>query len=285
MTTSIIGEKVQFELNYNVKTKTENSFHSHIEYEIYYFHKGKSRYLIGDKIYSLSPGDIIIMHGLTLHCAKTFEDEDYVRTSIHFDSKYYKEVLRMMGMEVLLVPFTTLQSYRVHLHGDEQEEFENLLKKMNEHNKMKNEVSPFRVQVCFVEMLTLIYTYFKKALDNKKDNKVSSGKMGHVQEVISFIDKNYMEEISLNRLEQELHISKFYLSKVFKEATGFTIFNYLYHRRVNQAKVDFLMSSHVSVTDISYKVGFKHPAHFSKVFKKITGVTPEEYKSLLQNSN
>lgn len=72
-------------------------------------------------------------------------------------------------------------------------------------------------------------------------------------------------------------MSKYHLAKVFKEMTGVTIFKYLYQRRINQAKIEFLLST-ASVTEICYQVGFNYPSHFTKVFKQLTGLTPEQYK-------
>lgn len=59
-------------------------FHSHDQYEIYYFHEGKCNYLIGDRIYVLEPGDLILMDGMTLHCPKIEKGAKYVRSFIHF---------------------------------------------------------------------------------------------------------------------------------------------------------------------------------------------------------
>ncbi|WP_226681949.1 AraC family transcriptional regulator [Sutcliffiella horikoshii] len=281
MPTIRLEDKSRFDLNYRDGTKTEIAFHSHVEYEIYYFHEGSCRYLIGDKIYSISPGDLIIMHGLTLHRPIILEKEAYVRSTIHFDSEYFKELLKGMRMEVLLQPFISLQSHRINLKPNEREEFEESLKRMNIHNKKEDDISTYRFQLAFMEVLTLLYSYFKTALKNKAENEVPFDKAFHVQRVISFIEHHYMKDLSLETIEKELHLSKFYLSKVFKNVTGFTVFNYLYHRRINQAKINFLVSPDHSITDISYRVGFKYPAHFTRVFKKLTGVTPEQYKKSL----
>ncbi|MDG5788645.1 AraC family transcriptional regulator [Evansella sp. AB-P1] len=271
---TLVKERIQ--LTYYNQSKPGNTFHSHSEYEIYFFHGGKCTYLIGDQIYSLSPGDLIIMHGLTLHCPRVFEGKDYIRSTLLFDSGYFQGILKGQGMEFLLEPFKDLQSYRLHLGDKDKQEMETLLRKMNEHNKEDDEISNYRLQFTFIDLLAFLYSRFEKTLDTKKENRPR--KEEHVQRIVSFIEKNYMDDINLQRLEDELHMSKFYLSKVFKDVTGFTIFNYLFQRRINQAKIEFITSEDQSITDVSYKIGFKHPAHFSKVFKQLVGYTPEQYK-------
>lgn len=280
MPTSMLEGQSRLNLDYWNEKKTANAFHSHPEYEIYYFHKGSCRYLIGDKIYSLTPGDVIIMNGLTLHRPRVFSREDYVRSTIHFEAEYFKEILSAMKMGDLLKPFFYLKSHCMNLEPHERAEFEAVLRRMNEHNdNIDDPISKYRFQLAFIELLTLLYSFFKREIEMKIQEKNGvSGQTDYVQTAISYIENHYMEDLSLEKLENELHLNRFYLSKMFKKVTGFTIFNYLYQRRINQAKIDFLVSPDRSVTDVCFHIGFKHPAHFSRVFKKLTGVTPEQYK-------
>lgn len=265
-----------FDINYYKNNRPEINFHSHTHYEIFYFHAGRCNYLIGDQIYTLVPGDLIIMNGMTLHRPKLFENEQYCRSTVHFDANYFKNVLGTMKMERLLQPFTTLQSYRIHLREKEQIEINGLLKRMNHLSSSKDDVSQWLCQLVLLELITSIYQIFQKPLKNISEPP--SEKESHVQRLISFLEQNYMKPLNMEILEKSLHISKYYLSKVFKEVTGVTIFNYLYQRRINQAKIEFLISPEKSVTEVCYSVGFKHPSHFSKIFKQLVGCTPEAFK-------
>ncbi|WP_100405365.1 AraC family transcriptional regulator [Bacillus solitudinis] len=266
----------QINLSYYQRYKTEMNFHSHEEYEIYYFHGGKCNYLIGDQIHVLSPGDLILMNGLTLHCPKIFEHEEYIRTTLHFDHVHFRGILRHMGMESLLNPFFSLQSFRIPFRDNEKEEVEKLFSSMHQFSNKKGVVSEYRFQLAFLDMLAYLYPFCQRSLTYTKDPQ--SEKEKNVQQVITYLEKHFKEDVNLKQLGEDLHLSKYYLAKIFKDVTGVTIFNYLYHRRINQAKIEFLMNDELTVTELSYMVGFKHPSHFSKVFKDSTGVTPEYYK-------
>ncbi|WP_245308189.1 helix-turn-helix transcriptional regulator [Halalkalibacter urbisdiaboli] len=273
---SIISGKLS--LAYRMDQRLEMNVHSHEEYEIYYFHKGKCTYLIGDQIHVLSPGDLILMHGLTLHCPKIVDDADYIRTTLHFDHVHYRGTLQKIGMEFLLEPFVLLKSFLIPFRGDLKEEMEHLFARMNDFNGKKDAASQARFELAFIDILAHLYPFCQQNLSFTKEPQ--SEKEKHVHRIIAFIDQHYNEDITLERLENILHLNKYYLSKVFKDVTGVTIFTYLYHRRINQAKVEFMMEEEVTVTDVSARVGFKHLSHFSKMFKAITGVTPEHYKKL-----
>jgi len=119
------------------------------------------------------------------------------------------------------------------------------------------------------------------------DREHRSEKERYVQRVISFLEDHYAEEITLETIASSLHLSKPYLSNLFKEVTGTTVFKYLYNRRINQAKIWLRLKPSCSVSDIGRMVGFRHLAHFSRLFKAVEGCSPEAYRKglLLESSH
>ena len=101
-----------------------------------------------------------------------------------------------------------------------------------------------------------------------------------VKGIIQYIDENYPSEISLNLLAQKFSISPNYISRLFKEVTGETLFNYLNYVRIEKAK-ELLRDMQLKMYEIGYKAGFKSPVHFNIVFSKITGLTPKHYRDSL----
>ncbi|WP_413380912.1 AraC family transcriptional regulator [Alkalihalobacillus sp. 1P02AB] len=274
MSISLIDDHLQF--GYHQNTKSKIDFHSHEKAEIYYFHGGKCNYLIGDEIHILSPGDLILMHGLTLHRPKIYEEDDYIRTTIHFDTSYFSQLLEPMGLERVLLPFTKLKSLRIHFEGKKKEELESYFIRIQQLKDNGDLLSVQRYQLLFIDLLAFIYPFCQNSLAKKRTHR--SDKEKHVQRVITYIENHYHEEISMEFLEEHLHLSRFYLSKIFKEVTGVTIFTFLYQKRVNQAKIELMLYPNRTVTEVSFAMGFKHPSHLSKVFKQLTGMTPEQYR-------
>jgi len=253
--------------------------HSHMNYEIYYFHKGKCTYLIGDQIYVLAPGDLILMHGLTLHCPNVDPDLEYSRTTLHFNPSYVTNMLQQPFTLNVLKPFQELRNHRFQLQEAERQQVEAALIQLEQLYSHEDTISYHRFHVLFLDFLFTIYGFCQKPLEIKPD--FPSIKEHHVQSIITFIEANFHEDIHLEELAQSLHLSKFYLVKIFKEVTGITIFTYLYQRRINQAKVLFILEKQKSVTEVCYEIGFKHPAHFSRIFKQLVGYTPEKYRKTL----
>jgi AraC-like DNA-binding protein len=257
-------------------------FHTHTHYEIYYFHKGRCTYLIGDKIHVLMPGDLILMHGMTLHCANVDPNMDYSRTTIHFDPSYVQKMIHPPYTINVLKPFQELRNHRFQLQAAEKQQVEEALQRLEQLYLQGDAISFHRFHTLFLDFLLLIYSYSQKPLQDKPE--FPTVKEHHVQSIISFIEENYQQDIHLEEMERSLHLSKYYLVKIFKEVTGLTIFTYLYQRRINQAKALILLEQELSITDICYLVGFKHPAHFSRIFKQLIGHTPEKYRRSIHQS-
>ncbi len=259
-------------------------FHSHHKYEIFYFHAGKCNYLIGDKIYVMQPGDLIIMHGMTLHRPNVDPKEEYVRSIIHFEPSYIQSLFDFPHAINTLKPFQELSNYRIHLGPSQQQEIELFFQKLLEYRNLQSQVGHNRFVLSLMDLMVFIYSVFETKLFEHVD--YPSEKVKHVQNMISFIENNYQNDFHLHHLEEYFHLNRFYLSKIFKEVTGTTIFTYLLQRRINQAKILFLTEGNLSVTEVCYQVGFKHPAHFSRVFKQQVAQTAEQYKkSKAMNTN
>ncbi|GGG06635.1 AraC family transcriptional regulator [Paenibacillus abyssi] len=256
--------------------------HSHSYYEVYYFHEGKCNYLIGDKIFVLEPGDLIIMYGMTLHCAKIDKSVEYVRSIVHFEPDILRPFLEPPFTINVLQPFQELKNHRIQLRGKDKEEAERILFFMHEQQQRQDRIGDNRMRLAFADLLYFVYERCLQPLQSRPE--LPSEKERTVQGIISFLEQNYAEDLNLEHLQGHMHLSRSYLAKIFKEVTGVTIFDFVYRWRINQARILFLIQPQLSVTDVGFQVGFKHLAHFSRLFKQHIGVTPEQYRKQVRQS-
>jgi len=250
-------------------------YHTHSQYEIYYFHSGKANYIINDRIYVLEPGDLFLLHGMTLHKAHVHPDTAYHRTTIHFDPYYFKKFIQPSYSPDLLIPFRKLHNIRLQLRGEDKLAIEAQFCSMLKLYKEKTDYSLQRFQAQMLDLMIMINEHCKKPLQSIPE--FPSAREEHVQRIISYIEQHFNEDLTLEMIQSELHLSKYYLAKTFKEITGMTIFYFLMQRRIYEAKLK-LIENDMPITDIGYEVGFKHPSHFSRAFKQHTEKTPEQYR-------
>jgi AraC-like DNA-binding protein len=95
-----------------------------------------------------------------------------------------------------------------------------------------------------------------------------------------FINEHQTEELSLEQVASAVHTSKFYFCKIFKKSTGINFTDYLSRVRTERAK-NLLLNPNLRVSEIAYEVGFQSLTHFNRVFKRILGRSPTEYRERL----
>jgi AraC-like DNA-binding protein len=95
-----------------------------------------------------------------------------------------------------------------------------------------------------------------------------------------FITEHQTEELSLEQVANAVHTSKFYFCKMFKKATGINFTDYLSRVRTERAK-NLLLNPNLRVSEIAYEVGFQSLTHFNRVFKRILGRSPTDYRGQL----
>ena len=109
------------------------------------------------------------------------------------------------------------------------------------------------------------------------ENMVVSRKRLELEVIKNYLDEHYTEKIVLNDLASKFFINKFYLSKIFKKAHGSTINNYLIEKRITRAK-QLLRFTDMTVDEIGAAVGMADANYFSRMFRKVEGISPREYR-------
>lgn len=108
------------------------------------------------------------------------------------------------------------------------------------------------------------------------------GNSSLISQTVKFVHGNYMNKLSLGSLAATLHINPSYLSMHFKREMGINFTDYLNDVRIKRSK-DLLISTNLSLLDISLQTGFEEQSYYTKVFKKLSGCTPNQYrKKVLQ---
>lgn len=103
------------------------------------------------------------------------------------------------------------------------------------------------------------------------------GKTAHLQAVKDYLDSHYTEKITLADLSARFFINKYYLLEIFKRQYGMGVGQYLIHLRITKSK-GLLRFTDQTLDQISYACGMNSPQYFSRMFKKVEGVSPSEYR-------
>lgn len=98
-----------------------------------------------------------------------------------------------------------------------------------------------------------------------------------VSQIIHIIEENITEKITVSQICEKMSYSRAYLSKIFKQTTDYTILEYILMLKIREAK-KLIREGNFNFTQISDKLSFENPHYFSRVFKRVSNMTPNDYK-------
>ena len=98
-----------------------------------------------------------------------------------------------------------------------------------------------------------------------------------MEEAASYIIDHFNENLSLESVAKKLYINKCYLSRIFKEASGFTVNEYINMIRIRKSR-ELLSSTSLTVTEVAEAVGYDTITYFERVFRQYTLTSPSAYR-------
>jgi len=126
------------------------------------------------------------------------------------------------------------------------------------------------------ELLHIVDATFMQYYESRKPNN-KGHKAAIVREVKDYIQRNYQDRITLDQVAQIVYINASYLSKIFSEVEDCGFSDYIARIRIERAK-ELLLERKYKIYEIAELVGYHNVKHFMRVFKKLEGMTPSEYK-------
>ncbi len=257
-------------INYTLNNKPDSdklkNMHAHEKYEMLLFLSGKGTYYVEGTPYSLHFGDVLIMRENEFHCVHIKPNVPYERVVMHFSKKFIEKV---SGISSLLNAFDNRplgkhNKYHINELISEHPRYfiDELLKPAG--NKKVHAVT------CVLKLLNGIEDNFMHKQSLPQESNMLS------YEVISYVNNHLIEDISLQDICDEFFISKSQLCRLFKKATGATVWDYIITKRLVLAKS--LINSGESATTACYKAGFNDYTSFFRAYKTKYSVSPKSDK-------
>jgi two-component system response regulator YesN len=136
---------------------------------------------------------------------------------------------------------------------------------------------------CYDELVSYVVDIFLSKLELIRADRLASLASATLT-IKQFIHEHYAEQIDLNALAAIVYLTPTYVSKLFKQETGYTITDYLTDVRLQHAKRLLTHQPHLKVQEISEQVGYADVAYFHKLFKRTIGITPAQYKKITHSN-
>lgn len=230
--------------------------HTHQEYEIFMFLEGDSEYVIEEKTYPLESGDIIIIRKNKMHRIFHNSSSRYHRICLMISPDFFAEKNCPEYEDVFInAPDDRGSKIDARIaHESGLYDAINRLKKYSDN--FKNLYTP----LCDAVVTEILYI-INKAVSFSAPKQANH----HINKVISHINSAFTQKITLDELSEKFFISKYHLCRLFKQATGLTIHDYIKNKRV--ALAEDLISKGYNMTEAAARSGFNDYAAFYRAKK------------------
>lgn len=269
-----------------IQTKTEaSSPHTHEDFiELAVILKGRGRFVIQGKEYLVGEGDLILLNPGTEHYSysETGNEQPYTECLIGFTNVDYQDCCK--GHMPLFKGYQMI----THMPDAVKKEIFQLCMKIDQESNNCELGRYFMLKSYLIQVLCQIARFQKQEYEKEVKMQNAGGCSFHsinkkyiIDRITAYMEKNYKEKISLDQIADNMYLSSYYISKLFKSETGDTPINYLISLRMKKAKEMLDEQPERSIQSIAAAVGYDDAYHFSKLFKKYYGIAPLYYKARL----
>ncbi|MFB8373790.1 helix-turn-helix domain-containing protein [Paenibacillus taichungensis] len=264
---------IEYDRRIGYFSMTDDHLHDH--YELYYLLSGERIYFIKDRTYRVKAGDFVFINRDTVH--KTMESgrPDHDRIVLYIKPELFTELaISPELVEGLKEPFGWNIPI-LSLPSQASETADRMVSEMIDEMVHTRAGSSLLLRHRSIELL--LYAYRNKHLGTVHSDDSEPVLHPKAQAVVRYLNDNYQQDLALPEVAALFRISPHYLSRLFKQTTGFTFSDYLNLLRVKEAQ-RLLRESEDSITEIALRAGFSNFSHFGKMFKRTVQVSPRTYR-------
>lgn len=263
----------------------QSPFHYHPELELVYIIESYGKRIIGNSVESFEAGDLVFLGSNLPHV--WLNDELYYTgisklkaksIVVYFNKDIFGPIFYELEQTSKIGTLFNNAARGLSIKGKTNEV---IAQKLEELTKKKE----FDIIVGLFEILSLLADSKEFSFINNEAYSFTNENMktDRLSEVYKYVKEHYMEDITLASIAKIANLSPPSFCRLFKSKTKKHFVEYLAEVRITQA-CKFIMETDMSISTIAYSCGYKTASNFNKIFKKITGFTPMEYKKKTESS-
>ncbi|MBM1104928.1 helix-turn-helix domain-containing protein [Aurantibacter crassamenti] len=264
--------KSPFRLLHDPKLNHLYFWHFHPEYELVYIEGANAKRHVGNHMSQFQESDLVLIGSNIPH--------------LNFDhnvtSKYRKEVLHIKQdfKKTVIAKYPELQSlnrlmelskFGIAFSGATKIKVGKFMKKLHYLDDFE-----FFMEVIRILKELSTSTEFELLHKTPYTNPYSEKEQKRFRKIYGFVDVNFQKKIVINDVASLCNLSKPAFCRYFKKSTGNTFINFLNQYRISQAKHLLLLDK--NITETCYECGFESLSYFNRIFKRISGENPTEFK-------
>ena len=273
-----------FHINSAVLTVNYVPEHSHDFEELVCILDGRGEQTINGKSFEIKTGDVFVIQGQDRH---GFANLDHVHI---VNLGYQRRYLEQMEDMFLTIPGFSPMFYvaprhrnllafesRLNLKPMELSNLSLMIDQFKQEFARKRAFSEAMLQVCFYQIVVFLADQY-----SQEPSDAPRGRFLALAPVLRYIEVQYMHPITLDELTKQAGMSTNQFLRAFNDIVQTWPIDYVIRVRIQKA-CELLERGDQTITDIAYDVGFRDSNYFSRIFKKITGCAPGEYRKKVKS--
>ena len=273
------NEHFPFLVSYQKLSEYESGsfmWHWHPEIEITYVRKGTMCYKVNNLVYHLKEGDIVFNNSGALHSGTMENQEDCTYIPVTFDSRliygFFQSTINSKYVDPVIQD-SLLPAICIDQSEPWHRPFREYLLRIIALDKKKPDFYELDITICLQSMWRLLLEHITYEPQVSRENFLEYDR---IKKILSYIEDNYQNKITLNDIAGHIHLCESECTRLFKRHMNTTLFTFLQEYRIERS-LEFLQSGE-PVSDVALNTGFSDPNYYSKVFAKIKGCSPREYR-------
>ena len=256
------------------KEKWIKEYRSHDFLEIAYVLSGEGKYRIDDRIYDVREGDLVIINSGVMHQALFCPQVEVPTTEFFVGFSN----IRISGCPANYMPLPNGECV-LHTTGELSQRLVRLCSSMEAENAVRRQGRYFMLKSYLIQMLLLVIREQCEPMERPRGCDFETANRKYVvDKIVEYIEDHYNEKISLDQIAENMYLSPFYISRIFKSETGSAPIRRLINIRLEKAKELLEGGYQGSIQEVAAMVGYDDAYHFSKLFKKRYGVSPSQVR-------
>lgn len=272
ITPESFNPRVLYVLKRRFSNQSVATYHCHDFASLIYVISGSCTYNIDNQLYPVKKGDIIICNPGVYHGRILEEEEEIHEFHVGFGNISIKNLPKDCLIQPDACPVVSMIKY--------EQEFSKCYNDLIAEQEKGDPGCDLVVKTLVMRLIVIFLKetyYIEKGANNGVYSFEYYEKNDLVTSIVSFMNENYMQNISLDKIAKNMYLSPVYISRIFKEETGESPINYLIKVRLSRAK-ELLEEGRLPIKSVAESVGYGDAYYFSKLYKKHFGCPPSVHK-------
>lgn len=264
---------------YEDRSLSRVDLHTHNYYEFYFFLEGDVQIQIGEELFPVNFGDIMLIPPYHTHCTVIRSQEIPYRRFVFWISQEYCNHLLQSSPDYAYIMQYVATEKRYIFHTDQIvfNSIQSKILRLLEELRSEKYGREAQISICVNDLVLGINRLAHEQNTPKK--KASEHQL--YRQLEEYIEDHLTEDLSLENLSELFYASKYHIAHVFKDNIGLSIHQYIMKKRLNLCKE--AISGGMSITEVYHLFGFGDYSSFYRAFKKEYGISPKDYRDMQIN--